>query len=143
MVVFVTAHVNTKGCKTTRRKWLIDISWLSEYCVSNLLQETDHNNSEKWNYSEMFILFLKTKRYNVSVFLNVNVALIYVVTWRNEKKNNKKSNVSAINYYIDIDIDFLIMKKHTKICELAHIVCAKNYSDHDHGILYTNITWNF
>ena len=39
--------------------------------------------------SEMFILFLQTKRYNVLVFLNVNVALIYVVTWRNEKKSTK------------------------------------------------------
>ena len=27
-----------------------DISWLPEYCVSNLLQETEHNSSEKWNY---------------------------------------------------------------------------------------------
>ena len=51
--------------------------------------------------SEIFILFLQTKRYNVSVILNVNVALIYVATWRNEKKVNKKSNVSAISYYIE------------------------------------------
>ena len=60
--------------------------------------------------SEMFILFLQTKRYNVSVFLNVNVALIYVATWRNEKKVNKKSNVSAISYYIDIYIICYIIK---------------------------------
>ena len=39
--------------------------------------------------TKMFILFLQMKRHNVLVFLNVNVALIYVTTWRNEEWSTK------------------------------------------------------
>ena len=43
------------------------------------------------------------KRYNVLVFLNVNVALIYVAIVAQWDAVNKKSNVLIVNYYIDID----------------------------------------
>ena len=43
------------------------------------------------------------KRYNVLVFLNVNVALIYVAIVAQWDAVNKKSKVLIVNYYIDID----------------------------------------
>ena len=48
--------------------------------------------------TEMFILFLQTKRYNVSVFLNVNVALIYVAMWCNEEMSTESQNISTISF---------------------------------------------
>ena len=109
MVVFVTAHVNTKGCNSSLAKFvdyqkeMVGLIFRDYQNIVSLIYYKRLNTTvlKSETISEMFILFLQTKRYNVLVFLNVNVTLIYVATWRNEKKVNKKSNISAISYYIE------------------------------------------
>ena len=38
------------------------------------------------------------KSHNYSMFLNIYVAVIYVIIWHNEKCSTKKLNVSIISY---------------------------------------------
>ena len=72
----------------------VSIEWKSVYWLKNILLNKNVSIDRKGTYWKM-------KSHNYSVFLNVYVALIYVVVqWG---AVNKKSNISAISYYIDID----------------------------------------
>ena len=41
------------------------------------------------NIIETLLWFHQTKRYNISVLLNVDVALVCIATWRNKMKSTK------------------------------------------------------
>ena len=72
----------------------VSIEWKCVYWLKNILLNKNVSIDRKGTYWKM-------KSHNYSVFLNVYVALIYVVVqWG---AVNKKSNISAISYYIDID----------------------------------------
>ena len=82
----IILHPNTRSTEKHFQKIYFPCATKHPHLWKNISESDFH---PKQIQPKMFLLFYQTKRHDISVFLNVNMAIICVATWRNKTQLTK------------------------------------------------------